>query len=55
MPILSIYVSPETLARLKIVAKEKDCTVEKLAESAVEETAIRAIPVLLPENLKSPE
>lgn len=40
MPLLTIYVDPETLVRLRRAARERERTVEDLAESAVAEAAL---------------
>ena len=44
MPILQIYVDTDTLARLTIAAAELNRSVDELAESAVAEAAIQAVP-----------
>ena len=40
MPILQVYVTDDTLGRLKRIAKFREREVEELAESAVEDAAI---------------
>jgi len=48
MPFLQVYVTDDTLRRLRVFAETErpGATPEALAEAAVEEAAIQAVPIL---------